>query len=224
MQWFTYILFPRDPFCGRERINCAFKVNIIPFTNIYRIQFRAQLNADLGRVCKKDRREMVNNQTFNRLPIHALPIMPKALFLLIPIDVCTLCKNVIFGPKRIFSGRKFKLTMAMAKSDCKRRLFLSKRIFGKKEFCTSVLYLTRFAYKNAFWSIDSTNCYRRFFVLQCTVSKWLWFPLRQFRINALCSTSLCKQCFCFHSSLLSFVFMCRFKHWLEMGACRHTTM
>ena len=53
LQWFTYILFPRDPFCGRERINCAFKVNIIPFTNIYRIQFRAQLNADLGRVCKK---------------------------------------------------------------------------------------------------------------------------------------------------------------------------
>ena len=79
VQRFTYILFPGDPFCGRERINCAFKVNIIPFPNIYRIQFRAQLNADLGRVCKKGR-EMVNNQTFNRLPIHALPTALRHFF------------------------------------------------------------------------------------------------------------------------------------------------
>ena len=121
---FTYILFPRDPFCGRERINCAFKVNIIPFTNIYRIQFRAQLNADLGRVCKKDRREMVNNQTFNRLPIHALPIMPKALFLLIPIDVCAHCAKTLFlVPKEHFRAANSNWQLQWQKSDRKRRLF-----------------------------------------------------------------------------------------------------
>ena len=58
-----------------------------------------------GGSAKKDRREMVNNQTFNRLPIHALPIMPKALFLLIPIDVCAHCAKTLFlVPKEHFQA------------------------------------------------------------------------------------------------------------------------
>ena len=48
----TYILFPGDSFCWRKSINCAFKVNIIPFSNIHSIQFGTQFHTDLRRVWK----------------------------------------------------------------------------------------------------------------------------------------------------------------------------